>query len=251
MSFQHGKDTKIICNQYDLSSYFSSADMTWDVDTPEVTTFSTSDYSRQYIAGLRNGTFSFAGFYSATSSLAEDAAISPLIGSTTPMLITYAPQGLTVNQVTYSAQSFINSYSPSSPVDGVAAISLDAQGHQKISRGVSLSNLTARTSDGSATVVNQTAATSSGGVGFLHLTDVSVPATGSLAVAIQDSPTSSPGSWADLVAFTAVTSSTATSERKTVTGNVDQYVRAEWAFASVTSGAIAESATFAVTFERN
>lgn len=245
---QHGKSTKILVNQYNLSSYFSSADMSWEVDTPEVTCFSTSGYDRDYIAGLRNGTFSFAGFLDLTCSPAGvDKAVAPLIGSTTPMLITYAPQGLTVNSVTYSAQSYINSYTPGSPVDGAAAISLDAQGHQKISRGVSLSNLTARTSDNSATVVNLAANTSSGGVGFLHLTDISMPATGSLAVAIQDSPTSSPGTWADLVAFTAVTSSTETSERKTVSGNVDQYVRAEWDFTAVTTG----SATFAVTFEQN
>jgi len=246
MAFEHGRDTKILINKYDLSGYFNDATISWDVDNPEVTTFGSDD--REYIGGLRGGTFSFSGFFSASSSLAEDPVLSSLVGNNTAMLVTYAPQGLMVNEVIYSAQSFINSYAPSSPVDGPAAISLDAQAHQKISRGISLSNLTARTSDSNATIVKQAANTSAGGVGFLHLTAVSMPATGSLVVAIQNSPTCSPGTWADLIAFTSITSSTSgASQRSTVTGNVDQYVRAEWDFTAVTTG----SATFAVTFEQS
>jgi hypothetical protein len=75
-----------------------------------------------------------------------------------------------------------------------------------------------------------------------------LPATAQLVVTVQDSATSSAGSWTDLISFTAITCSTAKSERATVSGNVDQYVRAEWSFTGVTCSI--DTATFNVNFQQ-
>jgi hypothetical protein len=242
----HGKGTKFFVNQYDLSGFLNSADIPRDVDTPEVTTFGNND--RKYITGLRNSTLSVSGFWSGTSSLAVDA-LSTLLGKTTGLNITYAPQGLgSTGKITYSVQAIKTNYTATSPVDGAAAVSIDFQGNDVVSRGIALTTLTARTSDGNAGPYNLTANTSAGARAYLHATAVSLASTERIAITVQDSATCSAGSWTDLVTFDAITCSSPTHQRKTVTGNVDQYVRAEWARASTEY--TFSSVTFTIAFEQ-
>lgn len=240
----HGKGTRLVLNQYALSSFLTNVDMPREVDTPEVTTFGNDD--RTFIVGLRGSNMSLSGLWSGTSALAIDA-LSTLLGKSTALDVTYAPQGFTVGNITYSVQSFKTNFTATSPVDGVSGVSIDLQGHEAVSRGVSLHNLTARTSSGVGTVYNLTANTSAGGIAYLHATAVTLTATGQMPIAVQDSATSSAGSWSDLIAFDAITSSAGVHQRKTVAGNVDQYVRTEWNRETTTNSA--HSVTFTVTFE--
>lgn len=86
--------------------------------------------------------------------------------------------------------------------------------------------------------VDQDASSSNGAVANLHVTAF----TGTDAVIkIQDS--ANDADWADLITFTTVDG--VTSERATVAGSVDRYVRA-----IVASGTFS-SVTFAVSFARN
>lgn len=79
------------------------------------------------------------------------------------------------------------------------------------------------------TGIDNTAATSSGGVGFLHHFPDGTP-TGTIEYDIEDSSDSTngvDGSWANLIAFSDVaTPWAAIAERATVAGNVDDWVRA-------------------------
>lgn len=246
MAFIHGKNTKILLAGYDVSGYLNNTDVSWDVDAPEATVY--GEDSRTYLSGgLKGGTMSFSGFFDASTAANEidPVAWNRLGKSTSTVLLTYAPQGLTEGNNTYSVQSIETNYTATSPVDGIVTISLDVQNTNDMSRGKSLHNLTARSSGGSGTVVDFSAASSSGGVGFMHATALSLPATESLTLTIQDSPTSSPGTWADLITFTALSSDTVKAERKTVSGNVDRYVRAQW-----TGPSASWSGTFAITFEQ-
>ena len=241
MAFVHGKGSKTLINEYDLSAYFNNADLPREVDAVEVTTFGDSD--REYIVGLRNSTMSLSGFWDASSSITPDEVLPADLGNATPILVTYAPNGLTVGRITYSIRAYQTAYNVTGPVDGPASITLDLQGSQEVSRGVSLANLSAITCDGSGTVVDQGAA-SSGAVAYLHVTDVNLSATGHFVVTVQDSPSSSGGAWADLITFADITSSTPSAERSSVTGNADKAVKAEWTIPST------GSATFAVAFAR-
>lgn len=243
MAFNHGKSAKVLVGQYDQSAFFNNADLSWEVDTPESTVFGNDD--RTYIAGLRNSTLSFSGFWSMTSSNAPDAVAPGQFGATAASVISYGPAGLAQGSVVYAGQARYTNYSIANPVDGIVGITLDCQITDLLSRCYSLHNLTAVTSDGNGSAYNLGANTSSGGIAYLHVTDITLPATGSVVIAVQDSATSTPGSWSDLIAFTAITCSTATSERKTVTANIDQYVRSEWAFTAVTTGSV----TFHVNFQ--
>lgn len=246
MSKVHGKETKVLANEFDLSSYLNNTDMTWDVDTPESTVYGSDD--RTYVTGLRSGSMSFSGFWDASSSLAIDEVIPPDMGATAAVLVSYGPDGLTHGDIVYSVQSRHTNYSIGSPVDGIATVTLDVQGTDRLSRGVSLHDLTAVVSSAGHTAYNLGANTSGGGIAYLHVTAITLASTESLVVAVQDSATSTAGSWTDLIAFTAITCSEPTAERKTVTGNVDQYVRSEWEF--LTSSDNANTATFTVAFQQ-
>lgn len=241
----HGKATKLLLNQYDISGFLGNVDFPREVDTPDVTTFGNDD--RKYIVGLRTMNMSLSGFWSGTSSLAIDA-LSTLLGKSTAVNVTYAPQGLTQPNITYSIQAYKSSYTASSPVDGAAAVTIDLQGHDAVSRGISLHALTARTSSGVGSAYNLGANTSGGAIGYLHATAVTLTATGRFTPTVQDSATCSAGSWTDLVTFDAITSSNPTHQRKAVTGNVDQYVRTEWDRETTTNSL--HSVTFTITFEQ-
>lgn len=245
MAFIHGKNTKVLVNQYDLSAFLNNTDMTWEVDTPETTTYGNDD--RVFIGGLRGSTLSFSGFYDATSATTVDAIIPPDLGNATAKLLSYATSGFTVGNRVYSVQSFYTNYTVSSPVDGVVGISLDTQGTGKLANAISLHNLTAVSSDGNSTAVDQLNSSLSGGVGYLHITAIQgLGAAETVTMAVQDSPSCTAGVWADVVAFTAISCNTPTAQRVAATGGVDRYVRGEWDF----SGASTGIATFTITFDR-
>jgi hypothetical protein len=226
---------------------FNNTDMSWEANADETTVYSNND--RTYITGLRNSTLSFSGFFAAgTSATQSDTVIGPDVGQAGLTNITFGPDGLTQGDVTYSVTARYTNYSISAPVDGVVTITLDAQGSAELVRGHSLHDLTAVTSSGNGAAYNLTSGSSRGATGYVHVTSISLASTESIAIAVQDSATSTPGSWTDLIAFTAITCSVATSEKATATGNVDQYVRSEWEY--LTCDAASNTVTFAISFER-
>ena len=95
MTVAHGKSTKVLINGYDLSAFFNSADIAWEVNADETTCFGSLD--RTYITGLRTGTISLGGYFEASSSTYADPILAAGLGSSTSNLkITYAPDGLVV-----------------------------------------------------------------------------------------------------------------------------------------------------------
>lgn len=234
MAFKHGKQTKILVDQYDYSSYLNNTDMSWEVDVPETTTFGDGD--RTYIAGLRNSTMSFAGFW---DSVIDGEITASNMGAATANLVSYAPEGLSTGSVVYSVQSRNTSFSVGSPVDGVSSISLDVQGTDKLRAGISLHNLTAETATTNATAVDNGSSSANGGVGYLHVT-ANTFAT-SLDISIYDASTTT---FTSLIDFTQLTTEATASERKTVAGTILNNVRAEWT--AVGTGAC----TFVVGFQR-
>jgi len=245
MAFVHGKSAKVLVGQYDQSAFFNNADISWEVDTPESTVFGNDD--RTYIAGLRNASMSFSGFWSMTSSNAPDAVVPGQLAATAATKITFAPEGLAFGNHVFAGQARYTNYSIANPVDGIVGITLDTQITGRLSVGYSLHNLTAVTSAGNTGSHDLAAESSSGGIAYLHLTDITLPATCQLVVTVQDSATTD-GVWADLITFTTISCSVATSDRQTVTGQVDRYVRAEWSL--TTPSCSVDTATFHVNFQQ-
>lgn len=234
MAFVHGKNTRMLINEFNLSAYLNNIDMARDADTPETTVYEVDD--RTYIAGLRNATLSLSGFVDLGSD-ASDEVLSDTLGVETARIVTLAQNGLAVGEVVYMFQTHSTSYSPSSPVDGVVSFSADVQSTGQVDRGVSLHNISSEGSSANGTSVDNSASSSNGGVGHLH---VSVAGGSTLDVDIEDS--SDDMSFSSLISFTQVTT-TATSQRSTVAGTVERYVRAAWTIAG-------GSYTFSVAFAR-
>jgi len=237
MAFRHGRNTKVLVGNYDLSSYFNEASASQSVETGETTTYGRD--AKTYVVGLADGTISMSGMFDGDAN-AVDAVLSSYLGDSAGAVITVAPEGLTVGRRLKSASTLSTSYEISSPVSDVVSVSAEAQVTGGIGAGVSLRDLTAATTTGTGTAVDNTASSANGGAGVLHVTANSHNAGATFKV--QHSADNS--TWADLITFTAVSTTTLASERVAVTGTVNRYIRASWTLAG--TGSI----TFHVNFSR-
>jgi hypothetical protein len=237
VTFRHGKNTKVLVGNYDLSTYLNEASASQQVETGETTTYGKD--AKTYIVGLSDGTISMGGMFDGAAN-AVDEVLSNLLGDANGAVITIAPEGLAHGRRLKSASTLSTSYEISSPVADVVSVSAEAQVTGGISNAVSLRDLTSATSTGVGTALDNSASSTNGGVGVLHVTTNSHNAGATFKV--QHSADNS--TWADLVTFTAVSTTALANERIAVTGTVNRYVRASWTLAG--SGGI----TFHINFSR-
>lgn len=108
-----------------------------------------------------------------------------------------------------------------------------------------LKALAAVTSDADteADSIDNTASSAAGGSGYFACTALTLDGGTNIAAKVRHSADDS--TFADLISFTAATAVTA--ERKTVTGTVNRYLAASWAW---TGGGASKSATIVVGFKR-
>tara|TARA_R110000787_G_scaffold100231_3_gene205121 strand:- start:1615 stop:2367 length:753 start_codon:yes stop_codon:yes gene_type:complete len=247
-SFIHGKNTAVYVDEFDLTTYFNSSDLAISNDTAETTTYAATNKS--FVVGLRTGTLSLSGLWSATTD-GSDEELQALLGNATTPLVTVREGAAAIGSKAILAQANELNYSISSPLGDVAAISADfecstngtsnvtyalAQGVQ-LTLGASI----AHGSLGALASVDNAASSANGGMGIVH-----VPTNtenGTTTIKIQHSADDS--SWADLISFTAVGATAKTSQLSAVTGTVNRYLRVTAAGAG-SSGAI----TFMVSFAR-
>jgi len=135
------------------------------------------------------------------------------------------------------------SYEVSSAISDIVQVSAEFQSTDAVEHGKILSSGSTVTATGNGTSVDNGASTTNGGAGFL-----SVPVNtrnGNITVKIQHSADDS--TFADLVTFTVVTSTTKTSERVEVAAGttVNRYLRVNYTVAGSTG-----SATPVVAFTR-
>lgn len=237
MAFIHGSTTKILGDEWDLSPYFNQANLNKQAQAVDATNFGSSG-NRQYVYGLESGSAAFAGLFDGAVSIAADANLTTALGA--EGIYTVCLNGYdTIGKPAVLFKGENVSYQVRSPVQDIVRTQFNATVDGGIRfGGVVLHTLTAETTTGNYTSVDNTALTSVGGVGHLHVTSF----TGTnVTVKIQHSTDNSV--WADLITFTSVTG--VTSERSTVTGTVNRYVRAQISAGTFTS------VTFAVAFARN
>lgn len=216
----HGKNTSVLFNAFDLSTYFNQADTNIDQSTGENTGFQPTGSARTFEQGLNGGTVSLSGFFNGGAN-AVDAKLSAAINPSADDVVSIGLEGvLSLGKVVKLLASQLTQYQVSSPFDGIVTVSGQMQSNGGIQSGAVLHPLGAETATGNDTSIDQAAATSNGGVAHLHVTAVS-GTTPNNTVVVQHSSDNS--TFADLITFTAATAVTA--ERKTVTGTVNRYVR--------------------------
>ncbi len=254
-TFVHGKGTKVYLDEFDLTPFFNSADVTLTNETAEVTSF--ADSSKVYLLGLADGTLSMSGMWSADTD-GSDEELQAILGSASAANITVAEAAGTIgNRATIARCDEVN-YSISNPVADVSTITADFQGTANsgalgsmtygVTGGVQLT--TASSIDynalGSLSGVDAplAASSSAGGAGLLHVPTNSIGG-GVTTIKIQHDSASDFSSVADLISFTNVSAATKTSEMVVCSGTVNRYVRATASTAG-SSGSI----TFMVSFAR-
>lgn len=238
MAFKHGKNTKVLIGNYDLSQFLNEASVNQSVETGETTTYGRD--AKTYVVGLADGTISMGGLFDGASG-ATDAVLSSYLGDSNGAVITIAPEGLAHGARVKSAHTVSTSYEISSPVADVVSVSAEAQVSGGVSAGISLRDLTSATATGTGTALDNSASSANGGVGILHVTANSHNAGATFKV--QHSADNS--TWADLVTFTVVSTTALANERIAVTGTVNRYLRASWTLAG--TGGI----TFHINFSRS
>jgi hypothetical protein len=230
-TFRHGKNTRVYIDAYDFSTYFNDASASTSVDTAETSAFGTD--AKTYITGHTDGTISLAGMFEGTASTGTDQYFASILGSTTKQKVIVASEGHILGGRIVAIEADTTTYEVSSPIGDVVQASAEFQADEGVGHGVLLSNGSAITATGNGTSVDEGAATTNGGVGYL-----SVPANtrnGNITVKIQASADNS--TFTDLITFTVVTGATTTSQRVEVTGTVARYLRVNYTVAGSTGNA--------------
>ena len=244
-TFRHGKNTIVLFDKYDLSQYFNSATTSARSEAVETTTFGSAN--KTYAVGLKDGTVSFEGLWSGVlDTEGADAVLHDAIASTTKKAITVATEGAVLGRRCKLVNTDETSYEIKGAVADMVTISAQAQasGTQGgLDGGVLLAAKQAVSSTTANTGVDNTAASTNGGVAHLHVT--ANDRNGAATIKVQHSANNS--TWADLVVFTATTSSTPTSERIEVAAGttVNRYLRANVSSIAGSTGSVTITVGFA------
>lgn len=244
----HGKQTRVLCDEKDLSPFLREVSVSAEMEPAEVTTFGDND--REYIPGLRNATISFDGLFAASTTPADDIVnfLDGALGGSTKHVYT-----VDLTRSTGGRALLVNAdnttYDVSVPVEDVVSCSVDAQVSGGYRGGRMLRPLAAATSTGSNSAVltvgtTSAGGTTSGGVAHLHVTAISAA---SVTFRIQHSTSGS--TWATAHTFTAATA--ATFQRSTISGTIKEQVRATISTFTTSASTAADSVTGAVAFARN
>lgn len=243
MAFRHGKNTKVLVGAYDLSSFFNEASIAASVETAETTTFGASGGSKTYVTGLNDATLSLAGMFDGDANAIDEVLVG-VLGSDTDVNFTVAQDGgMVLGARCIIGAAIETKYDLSSPVSDVVKSSADFQFDAGASRGIILAPLISISATGNQSSVDNATSTTNGGTAMLH-----VPVNtrnGNVTVKVQHS--SDNVTFADLVTFTVVSSTTKTSQSVSVAAGttVNRYLRAQYTVAGTTG-----SATIAVAFAR-
>jgi len=231
-TFVHGKDAVVYQDANDLTGYLKSVSASAEVETAEATTFADDD--KVYVAGLTDATVSAEGLFDSTF----DGNVRDMLalGGTKSIWSVY-PMGDAVPNPGRGYHLDITKAEQTADVGDVVGITLEGQSSVGTNAIISHHALAERTATGTATVVDGTAATTGGGVGYVHATS----AAGSAVMVVQHSADNI--TYADFVNLGTVTAAARVFRTQT-TGTVNRYTRLTYTIAAGT-------ATFVAGFARN
>lgn len=242
MAFSPGTNAKVYVNGRDLSTYLRSADTSGSRDMLDSTTLGLND--RAFVGGLRTSTFNGEGFFDGTLD-AIDQILATALDTADATILTYLPYGDALGNRGMGIDGDESQYDINSPVDGLVVTTFAVQSSVGSEPVVVLHPLAQRTATGNGTSVDQTAASTAGGAGYLQVTAHDrTTSDETLAVKVQHSADNV--TFVDLITFTTVASATPQGQRVSVTGTVNRYVRAQYTLAGTTP-----ISSFQVAFHRN
>jgi hypothetical protein len=242
-TFRHGKNTIVMFDKYDLSTYFNMATTSAMAEPVDTTTFGSAN--KTYAVGMKDATVSFEGLWDGSTD-AVDEVLSAAVTATADKVITVGSEGAAIGRRAKLINSIESSYEIKTAVADMVTISAEVQasgikggldGGVLLAAQQTVSSVTANTS------VDNAASSANGGVAHLHVTTNS--RDGAATIKVQHSANNS--TWADLVVFTATTSTTTTSQRVEVAAGttVNRYIRANVSAIAGSTGSVTITVGFA------
>lgn len=248
-TFVHGKGSKVLLDEFDLSAYFNTVDVAATQETAETTAFGAA--AKSYIVGLADATISMSGMF-AQDVDGSDEELSAILGAATTPIVTVLFDAGTIGKRAVLAKVHETNYTISSPVADIVTVTADfnastdgtANLTYSLRTGVALTTGAgiAFGALGNLAAVDNAASSARGGMANLHV--VSNTVDDAVVIKVQDSPDNS--TFGDLISFTSVPATTVTSQQSAVAGTVERYVRVTASSAAPTTGTI----TFNVAFAR-
>jgi hypothetical protein len=237
MSGYHGKNTTVLIDGADVSTYMTGADLSVEMDTADTTTFYAT--WKSVGTGVLSAKLDCTGLY--------DGALATLFTQlTNAAVLTYCPIGgnyLNAPARLLSVQE--TDYSDSSPVGGMVAFKYSALGSNTVGFGNMLHPMALDTGTTTGTGKDETTATTTGWTAHFHSGYVS---SGSWVIKIQDS-TDGSSDWADLAGATFTAATGVTAQR--LTGAAGATVRRWVRYVATVTGGSSPTIAFALALARN
>ncbi|UBU11603.1 hypothetical protein [Nonomuraea gerenzanensis] len=238
MAFVHSKQGRVLVNDKHLSGRINGWTVAGERNLGETTTL--LDDGARFIPGLRAGSINVTGLFDGEDG-DIDETIQATDGALDGLLTTVLPDGFTIGKPAFIATSNLSSYTVESSVSDTVSLTVETTPNDGVDHGRVVHAHTAETATGNtATSVDNGASSLNGGVASLHVTAAS-GTTPSLTVKVQHSVDGN--TFVDLITFSAATA--AGSQRRTVAGTVNRYVRETHTISGTTP-----SFTYAAAFAR-
>jgi hypothetical protein len=223
MAATHGKKARVYVNGYDLTGFLDKISSAATADKIENTRFGQN--SKNYKAGgLVDATVSAEGYFEAeTSGDTVPKSHEILHGAlAADSDWTYIPAGDSFAADALCSEGVDVDYEITAELGALERVKASAQASTGQEVAKVLHPLAAETTTGNGSDLDNGAvpgATSNGGAGYLHVTDIDA---GNVVVKVQESPDGT--TWTDLATFVAATA--VGSQRVEVAGAVDRHLRA-------------------------
>lgn len=244
-TFSHGKNTKVLINTAEFTSYFKEYAVNNSMDVAETSAFGSG--TKTYVQGLSGATCSLSGMFDGSAN-AVDQELAAAIGSASTTKVTIAPTGsFAIGARVLAGTAWQSSYNVTGSLSDIVACSAEFTGTYGFRSGVSLHNNAAGESASTNSAgVDGLAVSSNGALAILHLT-ANTRDAGSIVVAVKagaDNITFG----TTLGTFTSVAGlATSTQAIEIPAGtSIPRYVRAE----STVTGGTTGSYTYTVSFVR-
>ena len=119
MAFRHGKTCALTLNAKDLSTFLTSVDLSFDLDTADTTTFGGTWKSS--LAGIPGGTMELSGYYDPTATTGPAAVLWAAFVAAVPVTGLFYPGGNVSGQALWTITSgcLVKSYNESPAVGGI------------------------------------------------------------------------------------------------------------------------------------
>lgn len=237
MSFVPANRARLLVGDAHLSCFLTQVGQDVSVDAQETTVL--CDEAKTYLPTLVDGSLSLSGLFDGTPRGIHDM-LKAKKGLHDAEPYTFAPAGLQAGQPVDMAQMLQMSYQVGAAVAGIVQVTAGGQVTGEVEQGAALVAPEPRTETGTGTAVDQTDASSAGGLIHLHVTAVE-GTDPTLTVAVQHSVDGT--TWVDLHVLPEQEDVGALAAE--VSGTVNRHLRAVW-----TVGGTNPSFTFAVAFAR-